>query len=141
MRVFGRSEIVKAKSPVVKLEIPEWDGAVYLRKWTTNERAEFIRPMQEAMGVEEGKPTLTIPPTMMFANINRLVAVTLCDESGKRLFDDSEEDLALIGGMEADALTKIFMKSLEINGLAGDAGVAAELKNSEPTQKSDSSLV
>ena len=143
MKVFSRDDIRKARSPLLRVEIPEWDAVLYLRKWTAAERSEYMKSMSiKADDIDDPtKLRLDASTEVLFDSVCRLVAMTLCDENGERLYTDSPEDLAEVNQMEAPTLTTLFNAAIKLNGLEGEKAVEAELKNSETTQKSDSTSV
>ena len=71
-----------------------------------------------------------------FENLRaRLVALTIVDEKGKRMFKTSEAKL--LGEKSASALDKCFSKAQEINGMK-DSDIEEIVKNSEEDQSEDS---
>lgn len=89
---------------VEEFDVPEWNDTVYLRNWTGRERDKFE---QEFTGDRaNGK----------FHNIRASVAaLTLSDDSGKRLF--TEADIITLGGKSGAALDRIFTRACQKNHL------------------------
>jgi hypothetical protein len=54
----------------------------------------------------------------------RLVALTLCDESGARLFEDGE--IAALGRKSARALDRVFAVAQRLNGIGTEQAAAAK---------------
>jgi len=109
--------------PVESIFIKEWGKSVMLRGLTSAERDQF----ETTLFVGEGKTR-----KQNFSNMRaRLLAFTICDEKGTRLFADSDSDA--LGKKSAKVLNKLFAKAQELSGI-GEADVEELLKNSEPDQ-------
>jgi len=134
---FTRADIIAMHTAPTPIEIPDWDATFYLRKWTAQERSDFLVALQIPI-VDGVADTSKLTIDTINVQMSQLVALTLCDEHGKRLYSTSEEDLAELNMMEADVLTALYTASAKLNGLQGEAAVKEELKNSEATPKSDS---
>ena len=95
------------------VEVPEWAGSVLVRTMTGADRDAFEASMITTL------PDGTRKPNM--ANMRaKLVALTVVDDAGNRVFDVSDVDrLAL---KSATALERVFNAAQRINGL----GVQAE---------------
>ena len=102
------------------VEIKEWGGFVRVRCMTGSERDAFEASIYEIKGTK--------------ANIIRenfrakLIARTLINEKGERLFTDKE--IELIGKKAAKPLDKIFTVAQRLNGLS-QADEDEFVKNSE----------
>jgi len=78
---------------LVSVEIPEWGGTVHVRPMTGSERDSYDMEM-----VKDGSPR----------NMRgRLVVRVVCDETGARLFKDSDADA--IGAKSSSALDRIYL--------------------------------
>jgi hypothetical protein len=87
-----------------EVEVPEWGGKVIVRMMTGRERDAF-----EASVMLAGKKP-------NYDNLRaRLVALTVIDEEGNRLF--SEKDIEWLGQKSAAALEKIFDVSQRLNAI------------------------
>lgn len=129
MAVLTRDAILAA--PDIQEEIvpvPEWGGDVIVRGLTGAQRDAF-----EASVVEQkGKKT-----EMKLDNIRaRLVALSIVDEKGKRLFSDA--DVVALGKKSARPLQRLWDKARELSGLSDD-DVEELAKNSSSDQGDDSS--
>ncbi len=106
-----REELLKA-SPVrlVQLEVPEWNRSVWLRTWSVAERMKLITLARKA---EEDEQTG-----------NRLVcmavAVSVCDEDGKRVFLDG--DLEALSTKDSIVLDRIVTEAYYHNKIAQRPG-------------------
>lgn len=94
------------------VEVPEWGGSVLVRTMTGADRDAF----ESSMITEQ--PDGTRKPNM--SNLRaKLVALTVVDETGNRLFDVSDIDrLAL---KSASALERVFAAAQRLNGLGAQA--------------------
>lgn len=100
----------------VKVDVPEWDGFVYIRVMSGVDRDRW------ELRVEKGVDS---PST---ANIRAsLCAVTMCDENGKRLFTDNQ--INALGEKSAKALDRVFTKAREVNKIS-DSDIEELEKNS-----------
>lgn len=87
-----------------RVEVPEWGGHVYV--WTLS-MTELEKYQQEIATAEEKlgrRPTNMMPA---------LVARTVCDSDGKRLFDDKQ--IAELGKKSAPAVLRLFNASVRLN--------------------------
>jgi hypothetical protein len=104
-----KDEILKADDgDVAKVEVPEWNGHVYVRTMSGTERDKF-----EAAFVGRNGP-------MPMANIRaKLLVMTLCDEKGNRQFADT--DVGVLGRKSAKALDRAFGEAMRLNGIGEEA--------------------
>jgi len=108
--MLTREQILAADDlPRERIEVPEWSGAVWVRTMTGAERDAFEAGVIGTGGRQN------------LANVRaRLVALTLCDESGKRLF--GEEDIEALGRKSGAALDRLFAAAQRLNRI-GDRDV------------------
>jgi hypothetical protein len=96
---------------VEKMPVPEWGLDVYVRTISGTEREEFEESYSEKK---------------MKAFRVRFLVLTLCDESGERLFAD--KDVAALGSKSSVVINRLFEKAWGINALSSvavdDAGNA-----------------
>jgi len=130
-KFLTRDEILAKRCFGVKeLDIPDF-GVVCIRKWSGKDRAKFlqasIRPEGDSIGVNYDN---------IFDNMALVVAISLCDDQGQRLF--AESDVDLIGtDMDANTIQCIYEEALKLNTLNATA-VSDAAKNSKSTQREDS---
>jgi hypothetical protein len=107
-KFLTRDAILKAHDlPTEVVEIPEWNGSVIVRGLTGTERDAFEQSIVE----QRGKNT-----RMNLRNIRaKLVALTVVDEEGNRVFSD--EDAEALGKKSAAALDRIFAIAQRLSGL------------------------
>lgn len=107
-RYLNRDEILKLNDlPVEEVYVPEWDAWVRVRGLTGAERDRFEQSIVE----QRGKAT-----RMNLRNIRaKLVALTVVDEQGNRVFSD--EDAEALGRKSASALNRVFEVAQRLSGL------------------------
>jgi len=106
MELLNKDAIMSANDlPMERVNVPEWGGEVLIRTMTGADRDAF----EAHLIGKEGR----------MENVRaRLVALTLCDAHGKRLFVDSE--IATLGKKSAKALDKLFSVAQRLNGIGAD---------------------
>lgn len=128
--MINKESIINIRDFGVKtIEIPEWGGIFYIRKWSGKDRSIFWSKPVTKDGEFNWKN--------LFDNQALVVALSICDEEGKQLFTTSEEDLDLILSKNGDALQKIYEESLIYNGLAAKS-IEESAKNSSPVLSENS---
>lgn len=108
MALLTRDAILQAQDlPRELVTVPEWGGEVYVRALTGAERDAFEQSIVE----QKGKST-----KMNLQNMRaKLVALTVVDEEGKRVFSDA--DAKLLGQKSALALNRVFEVAQKLSGL------------------------
>ena len=110
-KILNRTEILNMNDIVVQeVHVPEWgeDAIVYVKGMTGRERDQFEASLVEMRG---GGTT-----HIKLENVRaKLVALTTCDESGKRLF--TSKDAEELGKKSASALQRLFEVSQHLSGL------------------------
>jgi len=127
---FLTKEAIKAhKAPVkmVKVEIPEWEGYVFVREVTARGRDIFEDSTFEID--EKGKVRLR----SMQSRRALLVVLSTCDENGDFVFD--MDDIGWLGEKQYSAVERIYKAAQELNGMTAEK---AE-KNFETPAESSSS--
>lgn len=105
---LSRDAILQANDlPRETVPVPEWGGDVIVRGLTGTERDAY-----EAETFRLNGTAVTTDLTNMRA---RLVARTLIDEQGNRLFNDGE--VMLLGRKSAVALQRVFEAAQRLSGL------------------------
>ena len=114
--------------PRKRVDVPEWGGVVYVRSMTGAERDAFNAALIDAGG-DDGR--------VNFANLRAgLVALTVVDENGARLFEDG--DAEALDGKSFAALDRVASAAQRLNALSDD-DVDALVKNSDAGPKGASS--
>jgi hypothetical protein len=103
-----------------KVHVPEWGDDVYIKTLSGTDRDLF----EEAYSGEKMKNFRA-----------RFLVLTLCDETGERLFSDGEVDQ--LGKKSAFVINRLFEKAWSLNAFR-DADVEALGKDS-PSDQSDAS--
>ena len=93
-----------AKLRIIPVEVPEWNGTVYLREMTAGQRDQF-----DALQLASDEST-------RFQNIRaRLLIMSLCDESGALLFTGA--DIPTVSGFPAGIVNRLWESCLDLNGM------------------------
>ena len=112
MNILSKDAILAVDDlPRETVIIPEWGGEVLVRTMSGTDRDAFEASLLEKDGRMENVRA-------------RLVALTLCDSQGDRLFDDSE--IAALGRKSARALDRVFSVAQRLNGIGVDQVDAAK---------------
>lgn len=108
MALLSKDQILAAEDLVTEdVEVPEWGGTVRVRMMTGAERDSF----EDSLTQTKGKNVKT-----NLANLRaRLVARTVVDEAGKRMFTDAEA--GVLGQKSAAALDRVFEAARRLNGM------------------------
>lgn len=129
--ILNREQILAQKNFGIKeIDVPELGGSVYIRKWSGKDRAKFL---QASITVDSGN--VDVKYEKIFDNMSLVVALSLCDETGARMFNDDEIDF--ISEMNADIIQTIYQESLTLNSLVQES-VKDAAKNSSAIQSEDS---
>jgi hypothetical protein len=128
MKILNKDEILEASDLSKELvSVPEWGGAVYVRSMSGADRDEF----ENSMVVEvDGKRQPDLKNMRA-----KLVALTVVDEHGNRVFDAA--DIPALARKSAAALERVFDVAQRLNGLGGKA-LEEATKNSEAATSGDS---
>jgi phage-related tail fiber protein len=105
------------------VDVPQWGGTVRVRTMTGAERDEFRNSVNAEGGVGVGRFAVA------------LLAATLIDESGARLF--TMDDIDQLAEKSATSIDKPAAMAMRLNGLGG-AAVEESVKNSASGQSDDS---
>lgn len=124
MTLLTKQQILSAADlPHEDVAVPEWGGTVRVKAMNGLERDEW----RKSLNVEGSTPLGRFSAT--------LLAVTIVDENGQRIFEES--DLEAIERKNAKVLDGPTAVAMRLNGLGGASVEDAE-KNSEATQNADS---
>ena len=123
-KILNRTEILEANDiKIQEVAVPEWgeDAAVYVKGMTGAERDKFEGSLITLRGKDK---------QMNMANIRaKLASMTICDEKGKRLFN--ENDVQSLSQKSAAALQRVFAVAQKLSGISDEdvEELAEELKN------------
>lgn len=123
---LSREELLKRRDAdfgsIKEIEIPEWNGSVFLRPMKVGERdrlSAWAQKPENANNTEIRK---------------RLLVNCLCDDEGKRLFQDNQ--IADLDGFSDKVIDHLFIEAQKICGILEDLKDLE--KNSETTPSEDS---
>jgi hypothetical protein len=117
--VLSREQILAAIDQKIEyVEVPEWDGGVYVRNMTGKTRDKFERSRCKIVGKE-----IEIVHENTRAS---LLSATLCDKDGMLLF--TPEDIEALGEKNGAALDRLFDVAQRLSGM-GKAEVEDRAKN------------
>ena len=105
--MITRDDIISLNdSRIERVNVPEWDDYIYVRVLTGTERDGWELSLQGS-------------DSTRFSNVRaRFVVLCSCNESGERVFKDS--DVAMLGAKSALALDRIFQAGLKLNKVTDD---------------------
>lgn len=111
MMRLSKDDILKADDiKPEEVEVPEWGGSVLVRGLTGRERDEFEASIMERRGKR-------MVPNV--ANVRaKLVARCCIDDSGRRLFLDS--DVETLGGKSAGAMNRVYEVAAKLSGMTDE---------------------
>ena len=100
--ILGSSDL-----PMELVSVPEWGGDLYVRTLNGTERDQF----EQSMVGKKNKTNLD--------NVRaRFAVLTICDESGTRLF--KANDAEALGKKSAAALDRVFAVAQRLNGFSSE---------------------
>lgn len=103
--IFGIQDIA-----IEKVEVPEWEGHVFVKGLTGAERDKFEASIMTVRGKER---------TVDMSNIRaKLASLTICDDAGVRMF--SEGDIQMLGEKSASSLQRIFEVAQKLSRIGDD---------------------
>lgn len=112
MNTLTKEAILAADDlPRERVSVSEWGGDVFVRTMTGTDRDAFETSLLGKDGRMENVRA-------------RLVSLTLCNEAGTRIFDDSE--IVVLGTKSARALDRVFSVAQRLNGIGVDQADAAK---------------
>jgi hypothetical protein len=105
--ILGRDDL-----PVEVVPVPEWGMDVRVRALSGAERDAYEASCMKKTGAKGAVE-------MTFENVRaRLVARSVVDEAGARVFTDA--DVVALGGKNAAALNRLFEVAQRLSGLRGE---------------------
>lgn len=114
-----RAQIAAAKDwEVQQVAVPEWGDFVYVRTLTAGDREKYESFMS---GLKDKSGKLNLGTVRA-----RLAALSLCDENGTRIYDDSQASIDELNGKAGSVIERIFDAARKHNNMAGDELEAIE---------------
>jgi len=128
--MLTRDQILQANDiQTEEVSVPEWGGTVLVRALDGEERDALEASMIQGKGKNA---------QVNLKNLRaKLVARSIVDENGKRLFEDS--DIPALAKKSAAALNRVYEVAQRLSGITPE-DVDELTKNSEPAQSEDSGL-
>jgi len=111
----GDAVVAAVDSDLTRVEIPEWGGHAFLRIMSTGERDDYECEWRKKAdsGVENFR--------------SKFVAKCLVNESGKRLFGNS--DIEKLAAKSSKVVNRLWELAMKLNNLS-EAGIEEAAKNS-----------
>lgn len=118
MTILKKNDILLAHDLKTEtVEVPEWGGSVLVRTMSGADRDDFENSLVTVGPDGKRMPDLT--------NMRaKLVALTVVDDEGNRLFDTA--DIPALAKKSASALERVFTVTQKLNGLGAHAEEQAE---------------
>jgi hypothetical protein len=108
MAALTRDAILKVDDlPKERVEVPEWGGYVFVKTLTGAERDAFE---QSCVDVKSKGRSVNLQNLRA-----RLLALSLCDDAGSRLF--TVVDVEALGAKSGKALDRLFAVAQKLSGL------------------------
>jgi hypothetical protein len=108
---LSRKEILGLNdAKIVKVAVPEWNGDVYIKALSGEERAVYADKLNQLKRDVD--------------KLSLILVTTLCDEAGKALF--SHEDIPELNKRSSMVIDRLANESFKVNGLGVEAEEAAE---------------
>ncbi len=127
--ILTREQILNATDMTTEtVAVPEWGGSVLVRGLTGIERDRFEQDSVKGKGSDARINLINMRA--------RLVAASIVDEGGKRLFGSG--DIELLGNKSAAALTRVFNVAQRLSGFTQD-DIKELTQNFDEGQTGDSS--
>jgi len=128
MSILTKQDILQARDvKIEQVDVPEWNGSVFVRSITAAERGQ-IEEAAAKFKESKGKDSFARTFTVKFASL------AICDEDGKRLFED--KDIALLQQKNAAAIARIAEAAQRLSGFSKQEMEELE-KNSNDAQAAD----
>jgi hypothetical protein len=127
--IMSKIAFLKPKNSVKKIELPELESPVYIRKWSARERIGFTKDIASA----DSKGNVEIDTQKIFDQQIKFLQLVVCDEAGARIFDDSEADYKELAEVDANVIETLWTEAWIFNGM-GKPALDEAVKNSEPSQ-------
>ena len=122
MALLTKQDIINANDISTEdVAVPEWGGTVRVRTLTAKERDAFEAGLSTGEGKKRKADLVNIRA--------KLVGLCCVDESGARVFTDSE--MLMLGTKSAAAVDRVFTVCQRLNGLSNEDVEDLE-KNSVP---------
>jgi hypothetical protein len=119
MSALNREEILRADDIRVELvPVPEWDGDVWVKGMTGQERDKFEDELIIRRTVGKGRKAREVSEVSLADIRAKLCSMTICDKDKTRLF--TEKDVRALSEKGAAALQRVFEVAQELSGITDD---------------------
>lgn len=126
--ILNKDDILKVSDIQTELvSVPEWGGDVYVRGLNGAERDKLENSLIEMRGKDRRLNMMNVRA--------KLASMAICDENGKRLFNDA--DIQALGQKSAIALQRVFEIAQRLSGI-GDNDVEELTEGLEESPFGDS---
>jgi len=112
INMMTKQAFLDRKPAVKRIEIPEWDDCVYIKKMSAGERVQLVRNTTKVSGKD-----ISLNEENFMDSIVRTCQTVLCDSDGVRLFDDSDDDFGILNDKDGAVLSMIFSDIMAFNGM------------------------
>jgi hypothetical protein len=127
--ILNKDQILEASDlKTEEVAVAEWGGSVMVRTMTGTDRDAFENTLVKED--ENGNGARDVSNLAV-----KLLAMTIVDEEGNRLFESG--DIAMLGRKSAAAIARVYAVAAGLNGF-GAAAEANAVKNSEAAPSGDS---
>jgi tRNA(Phe) wybutosine-synthesizing methylase Tyw3 len=110
--LLSKEQILSAEDLQSEIvEVPEWGGTVKVRMMTGSERDAFEMSIFKVKGKDTERNFVDLRA--------KLVARTLINEKGERIFTD--DDISALGKKSAKALDRVYQAASRLNGIGKEA--------------------
>lgn len=124
--MLSKEDILRINDLRVEVvDVPEWGGQVKIRELTAGQRDKFEQDNMQRIGKSYQVNLIDMRA--------RLAALSIIDDNGNRMFNDSE--IRRLSEKSAKALDRIFNACQRLNALGSNDDI---LKNSNTAQTDDS---
>jgi hypothetical protein len=127
---MSKVAFLRPKNSIKKIELPELESPVHIRKWSAAERIEFTNKSVTSVSTD-GKAE--IDTQKVLEQQIRLLQFVICDESGNRMFNDSDEDYKELSEVNDDIIQLLWTEAWNFNN-SGKPALDEAIKNSEASQ-------
>lgn len=127
---MSKIAFLKPKNSIKKIELPELESPVFIRKWSAAERIEFTNQTVTSID-SSGKAE--IDTQKVLEQQIKLLQFVICDESGNRIFNNSDEDYKELSEVNDDIIQSLWTEAWNFNN-GGKPALDEAVKNSETSQ-------
>lgn len=124
---MDKQAFMAIKPQVKAVEVPEWGDTVYVKKFSAGERITFLRNMAKSEETDNQFES----SANTISEMVKVLLLCISDETGTRVFGESEEDYQILASQDSKAIELLFNEAIEFNGLGGEKEA---IKNSETSQ-------